>query len=62
MNPIVRTSLEAAAWNIHAGWYDLAITELRYALKYCSDRRAWSKIMLALRALSRIAPTVDRTS
>lgn len=40
---------------IDNGNYAAAIEELRRALKVCPHPRAWSKIMLAIRELSRVA-------
>lgn len=56
MSPYARAQCETAQGLILSGEYAHAIVALRCALKQTSDRRAWSKLMLALRALSKIAP------
>lgn len=56
MSPAARLNLKLAAFRIGVANYDGAIRCLRLALKETQDRRAWSKIMLAIRELHRIAP------
>ncbi len=48
-----------AQLSIRQGFYQDGINYLRAALKQTSDRRAWSKIMLAIRELSRILPATS---
>lgn len=48
----------AAQALIANGHYQEAIDNLRAALRQTSDRRAWSKLMLAIRELSKIVPAV----
>jgi len=55
MSLAFRRSCLLAMELINAGDYAAAQHECRQALKYCADRRAWSKLMLAIRELSRIA-------
>ena len=43
---------------IVAGRYQDAIAYLRLALPQVHNRRAWSKLMLAIRELSKIVPAV----
>lgn len=58
MNPIVRDNLLNAQECIHMGSYDFALAYLHDARRALIGRgRAWSKIMLAIRELSRIAPS-----
>jgi len=56
MSPAARLNLKLATFRIGVANYDGAIRCLRLALKETQDKRAWSKIMLAIRELSRIAP------
>jgi hypothetical protein len=56
MTEHARTFCNDARKLIIAGRYQDAIAYLRLALPQVSDRRAWSKIMLAIRELSRIVP------
>lgn len=66
MNPIVRVALIDARNLLMAGHVQPALDALQYARRNLTpgigQGRAWSKIMLAIRHLSRIAPTADRTS
>ena len=55
MLEIARVDCLAAMNQIQEGDYALAIVHLRHALRGTHNRRAWSKIMLAIRELSRIA-------
>lgn len=55
MSPSARNQCEFAVQEIHAGNYEAAILFLRTALKNTPNRRAWSKLMLAIRELSRVA-------
>ncbi len=55
MSPIARVHCSTAQGLILSGHYDLAIVQLRSAIKGTSNRKAWSKLMLAIRELSRIA-------
>jgi hypothetical protein len=57
MNPKGRAACQIAVKAITMGQYAVAQEYLRLALKYTTDRRAWSKIMLAIRELSRVLPT-----
>lgn len=41
---------------IRAGDYAAAQHECRQALKFTRDRRAWSRLMLAIRELNRLLP------
>lgn len=50
MNPTGRRHLEQAALAIRNGHVHLAVADLQLALRNCSNPRAWSKIMLAIRA------------
>lgn len=54
MTEHARTFCRDAQRYIVAGQYANAIAYLRLALKQTSDRRAWSKLMLAIRELNRI--------
>ena len=56
MEPFARTLCRAAQLQVQAGKYELAIANLRAALRRTSNRQAWSKLMLAIRELSKIAP------
>lgn len=56
MSPSARTACSQAIDNINAGQFDMAIACLRDALRGTHNRRAWSKIMLAIRELSRVVP------
>lgn len=51
-----QTLCRAAMWNVREGQYTRAIILLRAALQQTTDRRAWSKLMLAIRELGRVAP------
>lgn len=62
MSHYARAQCETAQGLILSGEYVHAIVALRCALKQTTSRRVWSKLMLAIRELSRIAPTVDHTS
>jgi hypothetical protein len=54
MNATAITYAHAAACAIEQGAYQEAREFLRVALRYTSDRRAWSKLMLAAREVGRI--------
>lgn len=54
MNTTATLSCHCAMDAIMAGNYGSAISHLRTALKYTTNRRAWSKLMLAIRELSRL--------
>ena len=56
MTEFAKLHCVAAQALITNGHYADAIANLRAALKGTSNRKAWSKIMLAIRELSRIAP------
>ena len=56
MNSQGRNHCDTAMRLIRANEYGAAILHLRCALRQTGDRKAWSKIMLAIRELSRIAP------
>lgn len=62
MSPSARQACDQAVANIHAGNFEMAIACLRDALRGTCNRRAWSKIMLAIRELSRIAPESEDTA
>lgn len=62
MTPVARIHAESAIVAIHMGCPIAAISHLRSALRGCSNLRAWSKIMLAIRELSRIAPESEDTA
>ena len=55
MTPFARGLCRAAQIQIRNGDYALAIGNLRSALRRTTDRRAWSKLMLAIRELSKLA-------
>ena len=55
MSPLSKSYCALAIADIRAGNHEEAIDWLRYALRQCSNPRAWSKLMLAIRELSRIA-------
>ncbi len=55
MSPAARLACSDAMEDIERGDYRSAINELRSALRGTSNRKAWSKLMLAIRELSRIA-------
>lgn len=55
MEPFARTLCRAAQLQIRNGDYALAIGNLRSALRRTTDRRAWSKLMLAIRELSKLS-------
>lgn len=55
MSPYARLHCTAAMELIKHGHYGHAIDNLRLAIKGTSDRRAWSKLMLAIRELQRVA-------
>lgn len=54
MSPLAQSCCRNAVQYIHVGHYAHAIFAIRTALKQTSDRRAWSKLMLAIRELSRL--------
>lgn len=54
MNLTGRRHLEQAALAIRNGHAHLAVADLQLALRNCSNPRAWSKVMLALRETKRI--------
>ena len=54
MSPRARTHAHLASMYVLIGDYPSAISCLRIAIKGTTNRRAWSKLMLALRELSRI--------
>lgn len=56
MSPSARLNCKLAVFRIGVGNFDGAIRCLRLALKETQDRRAWSKLMLAIRELQRIVP------
>ena len=62
MNTTATLSCHCAMDVIMAGDYGSAISHLRTALKNTTNPRAWSKIMLAIRELSRIAPESEGTA
>ena len=51
-----RGHCQIAMQHIERGQYQWAIDHCRLALRQTHNRRAWSKLMLAIRELSRIAP------
>lgn len=55
MGPYARKACQQATWNIHQGDYTMAIACLKDALHGTHNRKAWSKLMLAIRELVRIA-------
>lgn len=55
MNPVVRGYCNLALLDIQIGNYGEAIDWLRYALRRTTDRKVWSHLMRALRALRQIA-------
>jgi Tfp pilus assembly protein PilF len=55
-------SCQLAMELIRAGDYAAARYECHRALHFVPNRRAWSKIMLAIRELSRIAPEREGTA
>ena len=55
MTPSAKGQCKCAMVNIEVGDYLAAIDNLRRALKGTSDRRVWSKLMLAIRELSKIS-------
>ncbi len=55
MTPLARDYCEFAMHNIREGQIAPAIRCLRFALRETTDRKAWSKLMLAIRELSRVA-------
>ena len=62
MEPFAKRLCHAAALQIRAGQYKLAIGNLRAALRRTSNKQAWSKIMLAIRELSKLVPPSAATS
>lgn len=56
MSPHARHCCELATGAIHEGRYRDATNYLRAAIAGTSNRRAWSKLMLAIRELGRIVP------
>jgi Flp pilus assembly protein TadD len=56
MTPYARIACDQAIFNINLGQFEMAIACLRDALRGTHDRKAWSKLMLAIRELNRIAP------
>lgn len=55
MSPHAQVCCNLATTAIHVGNYHVAIKCLREALAGTSNRRAWSKLMLAIRELQRVA-------
>lgn len=55
MSLVARAYCNLAIVDIQLGNHEEAIDWLRYALRQTTDRKAWSKIMLAIRELSRAA-------
>lgn len=60
MTPSARNELQSALTLIAEHNYFEAIISLRYALKHISHPRAYSKIMLALRAMYKLVPKNER--
>lgn len=56
MSPNARNHCTAAMNLICANEYGAAILNLRSALRECHNRRAWSRLMLAIRELSKVTP------
>ena len=56
MEPFAKRLCHAAALQVRARQYELAIGNLRAALRRTSNKQAWSKIMLAIRELSKLVP------
>ena len=56
MEPFAKRLCHAAALQVRVGQYELAIGNLRAALRRTSNKQAWSKIMLAIRELSKLVP------
>lgn len=54
MTPTAQTHCRIAMSDIRNGFYPSALLQLRAALAGTSNRRAWSKLMLAIRELSRL--------
>lgn len=54
MTQFARTLCRAAQVQIANGDYVLAIANLRAALRRTDNRQAWSKLMLAIRELSKL--------
>lgn len=59
MSDHAKTFCRDAQRLIVAGQYADAIAYLRLALRQTTNRRAWSKLMLAIRELSCIVPAVN---
>ena len=57
MTSLAKSYCNLAIADIRAGNFEEARDWLRYALRLTSNRRAWSKLMLAIRELSRITPS-----
>lgn len=54
MNDLSRAHCASAQFAIRNGHYLSAVQHLRAALRQTIDRRAWSKLMLAIRELNRV--------
>jgi hypothetical protein len=59
MTPMARAYCHDAMRNILEGDYDQAKLALRIALRETRNPRAWSKLMLAIRELSRVTPSAS---